>query len=204
MVANRQMLPGNAAAAWAARLAEVDYVPAFPITPQTEIIEDLAGWFADGHLPGKFVTLDSEHSMLMAAGAAAATGCRVFTATSSQGLIYGLEALWTMVGWRVPFVLVLFVVTFLDAAVHQCYFFWTGRYLEQGVGIPGNWVMPVMSVGQIAEIGTLAFLGLRSIWYTRFTSAPNANSPITESPSPRHSHFAVVGPAPTANRKTRL
>jgi pyruvate ferredoxin oxidoreductase alpha subunit len=100
------MLTGNAAAAWAARLAEVDYVPAFPITPQTEIIEDLAGWFADGHMDGKFVTLDSEHSMLMAAGAAAATGCRVFTATSSQGMIYGLEALWTVAGWRVPFVLV--------------------------------------------------------------------------------------------------
>jgi nucleoside transporter len=60
---------------------------------------------------------------------------------------------------RLPFVLVLFIVTFFDAAVHQCYFFWTGRYLEQGVGIPGNWVMPVMSVGQIAEIVTMAFLG---------------------------------------------
>jgi pyruvate ferredoxin oxidoreductase alpha subunit len=106
MVTNRKMLTGNAAAAWAARLAEVDYVPAFPITPQTEIIEDLAEWFAEGQIRGKFISLDSEHSMLMAAGAAAATGCRVFTATSSQGLIYGLEALWTVAGWRVPFVLV--------------------------------------------------------------------------------------------------
>lgn len=60
---------------------------------------------------------------------------------------------------KVPFLFVLFVVTFFDAAVHQCYFFWTGRYLEQAVGIPGNWVMPVMSVGQIAEIATMAFLG---------------------------------------------
>jgi nucleoside transporter len=60
---------------------------------------------------------------------------------------------------RVPFVLVLFIVTFFDAAVHQCYFFWTERYLQNGVGIPGNWVMPVMSIGQIAEIGTMAFLG---------------------------------------------
>lgn len=60
---------------------------------------------------------------------------------------------------QVPFVLVLFIVTFFDAAVHQCYFFWTPRYLEQQVGIPGNWIMPVMSVGQIAEIGTMAFLG---------------------------------------------
>jgi pyruvate ferredoxin oxidoreductase alpha subunit len=100
------MLTGNAAAAWGARLAEVDYVPAFPITPQTEIIEDLAAWFTEGMMQGKFVTLDSEHSMITAAGAAAATGCRVFTATSSQGLLYGLEALWTVAGWRVPFVLV--------------------------------------------------------------------------------------------------
>src|SRR5882724_7274840 len=60
-----------------------------------------------------------------------------------------------------PFVLVLFIVTFFDAAVHQCYFIWTGTFLQsKAVGIPGNWVMPVMSIGQIAEIGTMAVLGL--------------------------------------------
>ncbi|HSF29271.1 MAG TPA: pyruvate synthase [Candidatus Tectomicrobia bacterium] len=102
----RQMLTGNTAAAWGARLAEVDYVPAFPITPQTEIIETLAQWFADGTMQGRFVSMDSEHSMLTAAGAAAATGVRVFTATSSQGLLYGFELLYTLAGWRVPLVLV--------------------------------------------------------------------------------------------------
>jgi pyruvate ferredoxin oxidoreductase alpha subunit len=102
----KKMLTGNAAAAWGARLASVDYVPAFPITPQTEIIESLALWFADGTLSGKFVTLDSEHSMITAAGAAATTGVRTFTATSSQGLIYAMEALYTVSGWRVPLVLV--------------------------------------------------------------------------------------------------
>jgi pyruvate ferredoxin oxidoreductase alpha subunit len=102
----KTLLTGNAAAAWGARLAEVDYVPAFPITPQTEIIETLAGWFADGQLRGRFVMMDGEHSMLMAAGAAAATGVRTFTATSSQGLVYAMEALYTVAGWRVPLVLV--------------------------------------------------------------------------------------------------
>ncbi len=102
----KRLLTGNAAAAWGARLAEVDYVPAFPITPQTEIIETLAQWFADGSLRGKFVMLDGEHSMITAAGAAAATGVRTFTATSSQGLVYGMEALYTIAGWRVPLVLV--------------------------------------------------------------------------------------------------
>lgn len=102
----RQLLTGNAAAAWGARLARVDYVPAFPITPQTEIIETIAGWIDSGAMPARMVTLESEHSMITAAGAAAATGVRVFTATSSQGLLYAIEMLYTVAGWRVPFVLV--------------------------------------------------------------------------------------------------
>jgi pyruvate ferredoxin oxidoreductase alpha subunit len=102
----RTLLTGNAAAAWGARLAQVDYIPAFPITPQTEIIELLAGWCGNGAMPAKLVTLESEHSMLTAAAAAAATGVRVFTATSSQGLLYAMEMLYTVSGWRAPFVLV--------------------------------------------------------------------------------------------------
>ncbi len=63
-----------------------------------------------------------------------------------------------------PFVLVLWVVTLADSFVHNCYFNWTGSFLgaaakEGGVGIPGNWIMPVMSVGQIAEILTMFILG---------------------------------------------
>ena len=60
---------------------------------------------------------------------------------------------------KVPFVLVLFVVTFFDAAVHQGYFVLTDTFLVKGVGIAPNWTMPVMSIGQIAEIGTMAILG---------------------------------------------
>ncbi len=100
------MLTGNAAAAWGVRLAEVDYIPAYPITPQTEIIETLAKWISSGDVDARFVTLDSEHSMITAAGAASATGVRVFTATSSQGLLYGFEMLYTVAGWRVPLVMV--------------------------------------------------------------------------------------------------
>ncbi|HXQ21740.1 MAG TPA: hypothetical protein VN812_08700 [Candidatus Acidoferrales bacterium] len=102
----RDLLTGNAAAAWGARLAEVDYIPAYPITPQTEIIEALAQWIGKGEMDTRLVTMDSEHAMLTAAGAAAATGARVFTATSSQGLLYALEMLYTVAGWRVPLVLV--------------------------------------------------------------------------------------------------
>jgi MFS family permease len=63
-----------------------------------------------------------------------------------------------------PFVLVLWLVTLVDAFVHNCYFNWTGGFLstpvaEGGVGIAGNWVMPVMSVGQIMEMLTMFVLG---------------------------------------------
>ncbi len=101
----RMLLTGNGAAAWGARLAATDYIPAFPITPQTEIIEALANWIDNGAMNARLVTLESEHSMITAAGAAAATGVRVFSATSSQGLLYAMEMLYTVSGWRAPFVL---------------------------------------------------------------------------------------------------
>jgi pyruvate ferredoxin oxidoreductase alpha subunit len=105
-VSVRKLITGNAAAAWGARLACADYVPAFPITPQTEIIEALGQWIDAGEIDSRMVMFESEHSMITAAGAAAATGVRVFTATSSQGLLYAMEMLYTVAGWRAPFVLV--------------------------------------------------------------------------------------------------
>jgi len=102
----RKLLTGNSAAAWGARLARVEYTPAFPITPQTEIIEDLSLWIDRGEIDARMVTLESEHSMITAAGAAASSGVRVFTATSSQGLLYGMEMVYTVAGWRAPFVMV--------------------------------------------------------------------------------------------------
>jgi hypothetical protein len=59
---------------------------------------------------------------------------------------------------RLPFLMVLFVVTFLDASVHQCYFIWTDTFLRS-IGLQANWVMPAMKVSQLAEIGTMALLG---------------------------------------------
>ncbi len=102
----RMLLTGNGAAAWGARLAATDYIPAFPITPQTEIIENIAEWIDKGDMDARMVTLESEHSMITAAASAAASGVRVFSATSSQGLLYGMEMLYTVAGWRAPFVLV--------------------------------------------------------------------------------------------------
>ena len=65
---------------------------------------------------------------------------------------------------RQPFVMVLWLVTLVDSFVLYCYFNWTGTFLgtpvtSGGVGIPGNWIMPVMSIGQVAEILTMFILG---------------------------------------------
>jgi nucleoside transporter len=71
----------------------------------------------------------------------------------------------------VPAFLVLFIVTFMDALVHQAYFQWTSPFLERA-GLPANWIMAAMSIGQIAEIATMAVLGLvlkRLGWRTTMT-----------------------------------
>lgn len=102
----KKMLTGNSAAAWGARASDVDYICAYPITPQSEIVETLSAWVSKGALRAKFVNFESEHSMLAAAGAASLAGARVFTCTASQGLVYGLEMLYSIAGWRAPLVLV--------------------------------------------------------------------------------------------------
>jgi len=102
----RMLITGNGAAAWGARLSSADYIPAFPITPQTEIIETLSAWINNREMDARLTMFESEHSMITAAGSAATAGVRVFTSTSSQGLLYGMEMIFTVAGWRVPFVLV--------------------------------------------------------------------------------------------------
>ena len=101
----KEMLTGNAAAAWGVRLAEVDYVPAYPVTPQTEIIETIARWISGGVMDARFVTMDSEHSMITAAGAASSR-CACVHCIIKPGLLYGFEMLYTVAGWRVPLVMV--------------------------------------------------------------------------------------------------
>ena len=77
-------------------------------------------------------------------------------ATSEKHSLAWLEAMRLL---KHPFLLVLFFVTFIDATVHDGFFYFAFTYLEK-VGVPSNWIQPAMSVGQLAEIGTMAFLGL--------------------------------------------
>lgn len=101
-----QVLTGNQAAAWGAFLARTQVVAAYPITPQTTVIETLAD--LTSRTPGrcKFITVESEHSALAASISAVTAGARVFTATSSQGLLLMHELLHWAAGGRMPMVMV--------------------------------------------------------------------------------------------------
>ncbi len=96
---------GDEAVAEAVRQSDVDVVAAYPITPQTIIVEKLAELAADGEFRGEFVPVESEHSAMSACLGASATGARVFTATSSQGLALMHEMLYNVAGMRLPVVM---------------------------------------------------------------------------------------------------
>ncbi|MEM3171699.1 MAG: hypothetical protein QXL58_04905, partial [Candidatus Hadarchaeales archaeon] len=99
------LLNGNEAAALAAKLARVQVISAYPITPQTVVVETLAKYVADGELDAEFVKVESEHSALSVCLGASAAGARAFTATSSQGLMLMSEILYVVSGMRLPVVM---------------------------------------------------------------------------------------------------
>mgnify|MGYP001626350416 CR=1 FL=1 len=95
------------AIAEAAALADVDVVSAYPITPQTHIVEHLAHLVADGILNAEFITVESEHTALSAALGASLTGARTFTSTSAQGLALMNEIVYITSSMRAPVVMAL-------------------------------------------------------------------------------------------------
>jgi len=99
------VLSGNHAVAYAVKLCRPHVIAAYPITPQTQIVEKLAEFVERGELKAKYIRVESEHSAMAALIGASATGARVFTATSSQGLLYMHEAIWSAAGARLPIVM---------------------------------------------------------------------------------------------------
>lgn len=101
----REFLEGSRAVAEAIKLCKPGVISAYPITPQTHIVEELAQMVADGELNAQFVNVESEHSAASVVLGAVATGARAFTATSSQGLLYMAEVIFNIAGMRLPLVL---------------------------------------------------------------------------------------------------
>ena len=101
----KRFLSGDEALAEGVRLARPQVISAYPITPQTVVVERLSEMVEDGSLEAEYVHVESEHSALSCAIGASATGARTFTATSSQGLMYMAECLTYASGGRFPIVM---------------------------------------------------------------------------------------------------
>ncbi|MGE5310460.1 MAG: hypothetical protein ACM3MN_01830 [Nitrospirota bacterium] len=91
----------------AAKLANVDVISAYPITPQTHIVEHLSELVADGHLDAEFIPVESEHSAMSACIGASAAGARTFTSTCAQGLALMLEICYIAAALRLPIVMAM-------------------------------------------------------------------------------------------------
>jgi len=118
----RKVLEGNHAISYGVMAADVDVVAAYPITPQTQIVERLSELCATGELDAKFIKVESEHSAMAAVIGSAAAGVRSFTATSSQGLLLMHEMLHWAVGARLPI-----VVANVNRAVGPPWNIWTDQ-----------------------------------------------------------------------------
>lgn len=101
----RVLLSGNEAAAYAARLAKIEVLSSYPITPAAPAMEKITQFIAEGSLQAKFIRVESDHSALAAALGASLAGARPFLATNSQGLAYMSEVLYHVSGLRQPVVM---------------------------------------------------------------------------------------------------
>jgi pyruvate ferredoxin oxidoreductase alpha subunit len=100
-------IENSVAAADAIKMADVDVVAAYPITPQTHIVEHLAELVATGELDAEFIPVESEHSAMSVCCGSVAAGARTFTCTSSQGLALMNEIVFIAASMRLPVVMIL-------------------------------------------------------------------------------------------------
>ncbi len=101
----KKVLMGNHAISYGATLSRVQVIAAYPITPQTQVVELLSEIVANGELDAEFIKVESEHSAMAACIGASAAGARAFTATSSQGLLLMHEVLHWASRARLPIVM---------------------------------------------------------------------------------------------------
>ncbi|MDP6380918.1 MAG: pyruvate ferredoxin oxidoreductase, partial [Phycisphaerae bacterium] len=104
-MAKQELIEGSMAVARAVTRCRPNVISAYPITPQTHIVENLSQIVADGDLDAEFAKVESEFSAASVCLGALASGARAYTATSSQGLILMSEVLFNIAGMRLPLVL---------------------------------------------------------------------------------------------------
>jgi pyruvate/2-oxoacid:ferredoxin oxidoreductase alpha subunit len=118
----KKVIVGNHAVSWGVKLARAEVIAAYPITPQTQVVEALAEMCANREMDARFIKVESEHSAMAACIGASAAGARAFTATSSQGLLLMHEMLhWAGMG-RLPV-----VMADINRAVAPAWSIWTDQ-----------------------------------------------------------------------------
>jgi len=101
----KKVITGNHAVSYGVKVSRAEVIAAYPITPQTQVVELLSEFCASGELKAKFIKVESEHSAMAACIGASAAGARAFTATSAQGLALMHELLHWAAGGRLPIVM---------------------------------------------------------------------------------------------------
>ena len=143
---------GNMASAQSLRQAQVDVVAAYPITPSTPIVENYAGFLANGYIGGEYVMVESEHAAMSGCIGASAAGGRVATATSSQGFALMVETLYQASGMRLP--IVLHVVNRALAAPLNV----NGDHSDMYLGRDSGWIQLATFTPQEAyDLGLMSF-----------------------------------------------
>ncbi len=131
------------------KLANTDVIAAYPITPQTHIVEHIAEIVADGELDAEYVPVESEHSAMSACLGSAATGARTFTATAGQGLELMHEVLYVASSMRLPI-----VMTVVNRAISSPLSVW-GDHSDAMACRDTGWIQIFVENGQEAVDNTL-------------------------------------------------
>ena len=138
----KRFLEGSQSVAHSVAMARPGVIAAYPITPQTHIVEDLAQMVADGELKAEFVNVESEHSAASVVLGAQAVGVRTYSASSSQGLLLMSEVLYNIAGMRLPL-----VITCANRAVSAPINIWNDHQDSFGMRDTG-WIQVYAETGQ--------------------------------------------------------
>lgn len=180
----RKVIIGNHAASYGAMLSRVEVIAAYPITPQTQIVEFLSELCASGRLNARYMEVESEHSAMASLIGAASAGVRTFTATSAQGLALMHELLHWAAGGRLPIVMVNVNRALAPAwniwadqtdSLSQRDTGWIQVYCESGQEILDSVIMAYM----LAERVMLPVMIVYDAFYLSHTSEP-VDIPVRE------------------------
>ncbi len=150
---NARIMTGNAATALAAQDAGTDVVAAYPITPQTEIVENIAEAVESGEFDAEFSRVESEHSAMSAVMGASQVNARTFTATASQGLLYMSEMVWWTAASRLPVVMAI-----ANRALGPPWNIW-GSHTDALSQRDSGWIQ--MFAGTVQEVYDLTLMSYR-------------------------------------------